>query len=198
MRYATLTSTLLALPLAALLLMGGAMGVAKGTGDPPKSTLPLSTLGFLAGNWSSSGDDGFSEEIWSAPRGSSGHESMMGAFRWLKPDGSPMMFEMLTITVEPDATRLRLRHYTPTLTAKEDADKPLTLKLTQSSSSRAVFEAEKDAHDLSRIVYEVTGDELKIAVEFVQGEKPREPLKFVMKRTVPTAGAPAGSPAAAK
>lgn len=77
------------------------------------------------------------------------------------------MFEILTITAEPDATRLRLQHYTPTLKANEDADKPLTLKLTQSSSSRAVFEAEKDAHDLSRIVYEVTGDELKIAVEFV-------------------------------
>ena len=150
--------------------------------EPPKSTLQLSSMAFLTGTWSQTSDSGFAEEIWSAPRGSTGRENMMGAFRWLKADGSPVMFELLTITNETDATRLRLRHFSPTLAAKEDADKPLTLKLSQASSSRAVFDAETDTRDVSRVVYSVTGDLLTIDIEFAKAEKPREPLQFILKR----------------
>ncbi|MDZ4756078.1 MAG: DUF6265 family protein [Phycisphaerae bacterium] len=139
----------------------------------------LDSLGFLAGTWRGVMGEDFVEEFWSAPHGS----SMMGAFRWAGADGAPGTFELLTISQEKEVTRLRLRHYSATLVAKEAADKPLTLKLTQSAAARAVFEAEKDAGDLARITYEVAGDQLRITVEFNASEKPREPLRFALKRT---------------
>jgi len=166
----------LALPL--VLAVGRADDSVKPAARTAAVTPSLDALSFLAGTWRGAMGEDFVEEFWSAPHGS----SMMGAFRWVGADGAPGMFEMLTISQEKDVTRLRLRHYSATLSAKEAADKPLTLKLAQSAAARAVFEAEKDAGDLARITYEVTGDQLKITVEFTASEKPREPLRFSLKR----------------
>ncbi|MFN0010849.1 MAG: DUF6265 family protein [Phycisphaerales bacterium] len=140
---------------------------------------PLAELGFLAGAWRGDMSGGVAEEVWSAPVGS----SIMGCFRWLKPDQTPSMFEILTITREGEATVLRLRHYSPKLVAKEEKDKPLALTLTESGPTRAVFTAEKDgAGDLNAVRYELRDGALHIDVEFVQGEKPRPALKFKLAR----------------
>lgn len=140
----------------------------------------LQELGFLAGAWRGDMAGGLSEEVWSEPSGS----SIMGCFRWLKEDCSPRMFEMLTITREGDATLLRLRHYTPTLNAKEEADKPLTLSLKESGPGRAVFAAGKgEAGDLSGVRYELREGALHITVEFGNSEKQREPLIFSLQRS---------------
>lgn len=159
--------------------------------DPPTKAAPpaaaatpvasLDAVGFLAGTWRGSMGEDFVEEIWSEPHG----QSVMGSFRWLRPNGTPVLFEMLLISKEDDALRLRLRHYTATLEAKDE--KPMTLKLTESAPNRAVFSAERDAEGLSRIVYERRGDTLAIDVEFVQptgpDAPPRNPLAFRLKKT---------------
>ncbi|MBL9149184.1 MAG: hypothetical protein JNM94_10875 [Phycisphaerae bacterium] len=147
---------------------------------PSAPVASLDAVRFLAGTWRGSMGEDFVEEMWSEPHG----QSVMGSFRWLRPNGTPVLFEMLLITKEPDALRLRLRHYTATLDAKDE--KPMTLKLAEAAPNRAVFSAEKDADGLDRIVYERRGDVLAIDVEFVQPTgpdvKPREPLRFQLKR----------------
>jgi hypothetical protein len=180
----------------AIVLMLGMQGIAPLGEDPltaePEASAqtsspaaaPVADLAFLAGAWT--GDmGGYVEETWSAPQGN----NIVGSFRWLKPDGTPTMFEILTITQESDATRLRLRHFSPTLSAKEEADKPMTLKLAERTGTKAVFRAEKDAGALEQIVYEVTGDTLAIDVIFAPPAPPteaktRKPLQFRLKRAL--------------
>lgn len=148
---------------------------------PRAILVPVGSLSFLAGAWSGPMGPDTAEEIWSAPRGS----SLMGCFRWIDSTGTSNMFEILTITAEKDATRLRLRHFSPTLVAKEEADKPMTLVATEHAGTRVVFSAEKDAAGIDRIVYEVVADELRIDVEFsppTGDAKPRPPLKFKLRQ----------------
>lgn len=180
---------------AAVMLAGvAAMGLGL-TDQPPAaataasattgiSAASIDSLGFLAGSWGGDMGGGYADETWSRPRGN----NIVGSFRWLKPDGTPSMFEILTITQEGDAIRLRLRHFSPVLAAKEEADKPMTLKLAELDGSRAVFKAEKDAGGLDHITYEVTGDQLAITVAFEQppadkpDAKPRKSLEFKLKK----------------
>lgn len=160
---------------------------------------PLAGVGFLAGSWRGSVDGAFVEEIWSQPYG----PSMMGVFRWCRGDGTPAMFELLAITREAggesDTIRLRLRHYSSTLAAKEPADKPLSLVLKELTANSARFVAEKDAGDLATVHYQVEGDELRIEIAFTarggadraQEDGPREPLRFVLRRGAAAGARPA-------
>lgn len=162
--------------------------LAMRAGEPPAApaaradseVAPIASLGFLAGAWRS--DDGSTEEIWSAPEGN----NIIGAFRWLRPDGTPAMMEMLAITRERDAVRLRLRHYDALLRAKEDADKPVTFTLAKLEQSRAEFIAEKDAGYVAGVNYEVADGVLRVQVFFTPPQKAdepaREPLVFVLKK----------------
>lgn len=138
----------------------------------------LNRLGFLVGRWVDKSDDGLTEEHWSAPSGN----NIMGMFRWCKPDGTPAMFEILTITREPEGVFLRLRHYSPKLVAKEDKDKPMTMKLDTIEGQRVVFKAHSHAGDLSQITYQCPSkDTLHIEVAFTP-ELKREALQFTLKR----------------
>jgi len=152
--------------------------------EPAPATKPadlLAPVAFLAGRWVHVDASGATEEHWSAPRGG----AMMGMFRWDRPDGSPVMFELLTMTSEGPDVLLRLRHYSPKLVAKEEKDKAMTLKLTEKSERKLVFTAAENAAMLSRIVYHCpTADELKISVQFAPGEngEQNDPLEFALKR----------------
>lgn len=136
----------------------------------------LADLGFLAGVWTGDMGGSYVEEAWSVPRGN----NIIGYFRWLRPDGRPMLFEILTITEEEGTLHLRLRHYSATLQGKEPQEKPMTLRLESAAGKRAVFTAEKVAGDLSRIEYSVAEDTLTITVGFVEEDRP--PLVFKLKK----------------
>jgi hypothetical protein len=176
----------LALFTAAALLAGLGVAIAQppANSTPPAPAAatpsPLAAADFLAGSWQGQFNGSFVEEVWSKPKG----PAMMGAFRWDKPDGSPMMFEMLTITREGDATLLRLRHYTPTLTAKEPQDKPQTLRATTTEPARLVFTPDKDAPTLRSITYARQGETLTITVDLAspEGAPPAKPLVFTLNR----------------
>jgi hypothetical protein len=168
----------------ALVALGSGIS-APAPAEPPAAPAdvkadPLARLAFLAGQWSSDSPKGYVEEHWSAPRG----PSIMGMFRWCKPapDSSPTMFELLAITAEGDDVLLRLRHFSPALSAKEEKDAPMTLKLQPSAAgepaNKAVFLAHANAGKLTAITYERTPkDRLLIEVAFT-AESKREPLKF--------------------
>jgi hypothetical protein len=181
MRTSTLTLSLAAV----LTITAGLYAVQQpAAGTPskaPTTTSPaaIESLAFLAGAWRSTEEGGTTEEIWSAPVGN----NLIGAFRWLKADGTPAMLEMLAITRESDAVRLRLHHYDAALNAREE--KPITLRLSKVEGTRAEFAAEKDAGQLAGVNYEVKGGELHIDVLFAapdQSDQPaRKPLKFALK-----------------
>jgi hypothetical protein len=184
--------------LSALMLGGAAACVLAGTASPTqeasavKPPTPAITeaapgapatkaeaLAFLAGSWSGEMGGSPVEEMWSRPLG----PSIMGCFRWCKPDSSPAMFEMLAITEEKNdageaVLRLRLHHFTAALVPHGDATKPMTLRLTESGPARAVFTAEKDAEDLETITYEVADGHLRIDVAM----KGKNALNFRLKK----------------
>ncbi len=171
--------------------VGDAAGSDRAAGEPPAAIAPrdrkpgasadaLKPLAFLAGAWSSEVDGALTEEHWSQPHGT----SIVGMFRWCKPDGSPSMFEILTITAEGEGVLLRLRHFSPALVAKEDKDKPMVLRLESATANAAVFVAHSDTGTLSRITYRSpTADRLAIEIDFTQESK-RPPLKFDLKRQI--------------
>ncbi|MBX3408144.1 MAG: hypothetical protein KF869_15435 [Phycisphaeraceae bacterium] len=162
--------------------LAGGQGAAQPVAIPSgaKAPDPLDPVAYLAGRWVKVDQSGAAEEHWSSPRGG----AMMGMFRLDRRDGSPVLFEILTITAEGDDLLLRLRHYSPRLVAKEDKDKPMTLKLSEHGERRVVFSAHEHAADLSRIVYHCpTADTLKITVEFAANDgEVRDPLEFELKR----------------
>lgn len=174
---------------AGMVAIGGGLMIGSGPADDPKTARPeaapasaLADLGWLAGAYAQTNERGVAEEHWSAPHGN----SIMGMFRWCKPDGTPAMFEILTITREGEGdgakTLLRLRHFSPTLVGKEEKDKPMTLVLESGGPGRAVFVAHENAGDLARIVYHAPDPgKLDISVEFREDLK-RGPLTFSMAR----------------
>lgn len=180
------SSALLALGLLTLGTLAGAVASPdpaaqaprKGNAQAPSKILGITSFSFLAGTWSSTTDEGIAEEMWSAPRG----ESLMGCFRWCDKEGATKMVELLSIAREKDAVRMRLRHFSDTLVAKEAGDKPITLKLEQMVGEKFTFRAESNAGDVESIVYELKSDTLVVDVTFKAGEKPRDPLHFEMQK----------------
>lgn len=146
----------------------------------------IQDLAFMAGQWRGDQDGRLVEEFWSAPAGN----NMIGCFRWLRADGRAMVFELLAMTQEADGVRLRLRHHSATLVAKEEKDQPLTLRLAEVRPGFARFIAEAAAGDLDNITYTVQGEMLTINVAFkalpagtgAASGKAREPLVFVLSR----------------
>lgn len=135
---------------------------------------PLADFAFLVGTWQGEMGGDFVEEIWSAPRAG----AMMGMFRWTAPDGTPRMYELLTITHEDDQTILRLRHFTSSLVAWEEKDAPIQLHLTESAPNAARFVNHAEEQRLESISFARTDDEgLAIDVAFRESSG-RPPLNF--------------------
>lgn len=142
----------------------------------------IADAAFLAGAWHAGDDEhGHTEEIWSAPRGN----NIMGCFRWLKPDGSAMMVELLSIAAENNTLYLRLRHHDAKLVGwknEAEANKPLEMVLKEKSDNRIVFHAANaaGAGDLSEITYARDADTLNIEITFTKPD--RKPLRFPLNR----------------
>lgn len=154
------------------------------SGAAPSATPAAAALGhaladcaFLAGAWKGSIGEDRAEEHWSAPDGA----SILGMFRWINADGTPSMFEVLTITEEEGSVLLRLRHFDAKLQPWASETVPTTLKLAEASAGKVVFRAVESEKKLAAVTYHCpTPDELRILVQF-PGEG-REPLNFTMKR----------------
>jgi hypothetical protein len=141
---------------------------------------PLASVAFLAGRWIEMNAEGNREEHWSAPRAG----TMMGMFRWDKPDGTPNMLEILAINSEGDDVVMRLHHLSKTLQIHGECDKPMTFKLSEKGERRAVFTPTANAEMLSKVVYHCPEpDRLKISVVMAtEAGAPPESLEFDLKR----------------
>jgi hypothetical protein len=133
-------------------------GVAAGPqGQPPAEAgrvASLQSMRWLAGQWRSEESGQLSEETWSAPHGA----SMVGMWR-LVIDGTPRVFELLSLTVEGDDVVLRLRHFDARLVAREEKTAPLALRRAEAGEKMAVFRGAGTKGPLT-ITYRVEGDEL--------------------------------------
>lgn len=135
---------------------------------------------FLAGQRRGESEDGVTEEHWSPPEAG----SVMGMFRWIRPDKTVAMYEMLAISQEPDGVYLRLVHFNPKLVSREDKGDPMVLRLADFGPDRAVFKAVEKEKRIAAVSYRRPGpDRLAIVVEFP--DPAREPLTFELKRMVP-------------
>lgn len=145
---------------------------------------------FLAGRWQGTmgkNKDNHVEEVWSNPAGN----NMIGMFRWVKADGTPSMFELLTIQEEAGTLALRLRHQTASGATWEEKDRTVTMRLAEKGENLVHFKAHQDCGDLASCRYEVKGGKLIIDVAFAEpnaeeaakGKKPRAGLHFEMERS---------------
>lgn len=122
---------------------------------------------FLQGDWVAMrpgrGGEELTQEVWSGPAGN----NMMGMFRWLAPNGTARVFEILTISEEEGTLVLRLRHQDALGRAWEPQDRPATLHLSRLEGRLAEFRDTTDSCDLSSCVYDCTDpDTLRITVRF--------------------------------
>lgn len=106
---------------------------AQSTPAPAKAV--LADLSWIAGHWVDDSGGDLSDETWTTPFG----DSMLGMWRYVE-GGKAKVFELLAITAEPEGVVLRLRHFDPQLAAREDKDKPVTLKLVSWMRGEARFE----------------------------------------------------------
>lgn len=179
---------------AGLSVVGAGLGDPVPTGTPASPSTPqagpAATIGevaFLAGRWQGTmGRGSHVEEVWTNPSGN----NVVGMFRWLKADGTPTVFELLTIQEEDGTLALRLRHQTASGTSWEEKDKPVTMRLAEKRENLALFTAYRDCGDLASCRYEVREGKLFIEVAFAQpseqdaanGKKPRPALRFELER----------------
>jgi Domain of unknown function (DUF6265) len=135
------------------------------------SEASIAELAWLEGVWEGQGVDGApATEVYSPAAGG----QMVGHFRQLKPDGTAMFFELITIGVEGGKLTYSLKHFNPDLTGWEDRDTVRRFPITKAASGRWEF---------SGIVYEriaVDSMTVTVAVEGEQGKSQK--LIFHFKR----------------
>jgi hypothetical protein len=81
------------------------------------ATSPLEELSWLEGSWEGPGIDGApATEVYSAPAGG----QIVGHFRQLKADGTPMFYELMVIDAKDGQLRYLLKHFNPDMTGWEE------------------------------------------------------------------------------
>lgn len=105
----------LALAVAAALCAGPAAAAAPAAKDAPR----LADLAWLAGEWRGEGIAGApaTEAYSTGPNG-----GLVGHFQQLKPDGSVMFYELITIGEVDGVITYSLKHFNADLTGWEKAD----------------------------------------------------------------------------
>jgi len=144
--------------------------------EAPAHDARLAPFASLASTWTTPADDGAPmQESWLAPRGN----NMTGVLRWFADDGSVRMYEVMTITAEADAVRLRIRHFDKDMNPwASESEGPMVLILTESSNGRHVFSPESRARSLASLTYDLSGED-RMTVELTyQGDRPMTKIGF--------------------
>ncbi len=141
-----------------------------------QADLAIASVSFMSGQWRGQTEDGAFEEHWSLAEGN----NIMGMFRWLKPDGTPMMFEMLAMTQEPEGVFMRLKHFNAKLVGREEKGDATTLRLVSATATRAEFSGVESETHVAGAVYELNGSTLHITIRFRDAS--RDPLTFNLAR----------------
>jgi Domain of unknown function (DUF6265) len=138
-------------------------------------TVDLTDLAWLEGSWEGPGLDGApAVEVYSRSAGG----QMIGHFRQLKPDGSIMFYELITIGKQNGTLTYALKHFNPDLTGWEERDMVRRFPLSSATGKQWEF---------SGIVYERTGPDsmaVTVAVDNEGGAKDKLVFQFQRKRPV--------------
>ncbi len=128
----------------------------------------LRSVAFLAGSWVGTGLGGEVEEVWTAP--SAG--SMIGNFKLLQK-GKPNFYEFMVISEEEGGLVLRLKHFNPDLTGREEKDDFVTFPLVKVDGNSVYFRG---------LTYRKAGDDrLQIYLALHSGGETNE-IAFEMER----------------
>jgi hypothetical protein len=147
-------------------------------GEPGATAAP--NLAFLTGHWRAEAGGGVMEEQWFPPA----HGATTGMLRWLAPDGSLRMLELITIKPgENGEPVLLLRHFDPDMQPWEDEKNgPFTAVTETRESDKIVFRAVANAKDAVSMTYESTGpDGLRVTIGFRESSE-RQPLVIEFTR----------------
>lgn len=103
---------------------------------PSVSKATLQQFAWLTGRWQGDWGPRVAQQVWMPPQSG----VMVGVFQ-LTEDGKTLVVELYTIVAAPHGIELRVRHFTPTLTAWE-TNAPSVLKLTSIDSKSMLFKNE--------------------------------------------------------
>jgi hypothetical protein len=133
----------------------------------------LADVAWIAGHWVDDAEGKLSEEVWSAPSG----DSMLGMWRYVA-GGKLRVQELLNISDHGTGPILRLRHFDPRMTAREEKDAPLALPLVSFGKGEAVFEGPGQPTGRVKLTYRLEApDVLSVTLD-----KGAEPQVFRMRR----------------
>ncbi len=114
------------------------------------SPLPAKTtdLGFLTGHWTGTASFGGSvEAFWSAPEGN----NLLGSMRMMT-EGKATMYEILVVEQTGPNVTLRVKHFNPGLTGREEKDAFDQYAVVELGKERVLLE--KIGGDPLRVVWE--------------------------------------------
>jgi hypothetical protein len=135
------------------------------------ATSPLEELSWLEGSWEGPGISGApATEVYSAPAGG----QIVGHFRQMKADGSPMFYELMIIDEKDRKLRYRLKHFTPDLTGWEEKSEVREFPFTRRVG---------DKWDFSGLTLERTGpDSMTASVVAGGADGVKQVLEFRYQR----------------
>ncbi|MEZ4935977.1 MAG: DUF6265 family protein [Crocinitomicaceae bacterium] len=132
--------------------------------SPPK--MNISKMGWIEGNWKSSGEKITIQENWSR----NGAYSMM-AVASIYEQNKIIMFEICTITQEKGTLILRIRHFDSHLKAWEEKDQPKVLPLIKEEKNRIYFHGytfEKTAKDQLTLYIQSNPSDQLLTIPYVK------------------------------
>ncbi|MGH9715723.1 MAG: DUF6265 family protein [Candidatus Acidiferrales bacterium] len=106
---------------------------------PPASKETLAQLAWLAGHWQGNWGPRTAQQVWMPPKAG----VMVGVFQ-LTENTKTLVVELYTILATPQGIELRVRHFTPSLTAWKSA--PSVFKLMTFDSKSFLFVNQGNGH----------------------------------------------------
>ncbi|GJM18446.1 MAG: hypothetical protein DHS20C14_06590 [Phycisphaeraceae bacterium] len=142
---------------------------------PARAAAPADAdLAYLEGTWRSESDDGaVIEEHWLAPE----NGSISGMLRWMGPDGSVRLLELLTVTPEDGVGVFRWRHFDGVLTPwASEADGPSVVTIESFDNNTLVMVGDPDAGGVQRMTYDGSTPGLLTATLEFGPDSGRDPI----------------------
>jgi hypothetical protein len=143
------------------------------TPGSPAPAARLADLAWMVGTWEGEGLGGTVLESYSAPAAG----QMVGHFRALKPDGSPMFYELVMVAEVGGSLEYRVKHFNPDMTGWEEKAQVVRFPLVA---------AEKDAWYFDGLTIRRTGaDSVTHFVRIGAKDGSRREASFSYRRVKP-------------